>query len=144
MGITERGTGKNHGHGKAGRAGEAGTVRLIRFLVALAGGDPRQCQLPPLKRPLRVTVQRGDTDELRYIVIAPAGRAVAGNFVHIAGPVVAVNATTVQVQGNSEAAPVSVTLAGAGNVPQLGQWLAGCGQLQGQAIVIEQWEVKDV
>jgi hypothetical protein len=45
-------TGKNHGHGKAGRAGEAGTVRLIRFLVALAGGDPRQCQFTAVETAL--------------------------------------------------------------------------------------------
>ncbi|HNT77817.1 MAG TPA: hypothetical protein PKH77_22620 [Anaerolineae bacterium] len=113
-------------------------------MVALAGGDPRHCQVPPLKRPLQVTVQRGAAPDLRLIVVAPAGRPVAGNFVYLAGRVTAVRVNQVQVQGQTGAAPVWVTLGGDGAMPAVGQWLSACGTVRGADIVVERWEVQSV
>ena len=145
MDVAQVDTGENQGGRNAARAGgRPGTARLIRLLVALAGGDPRQCQLPPLRRPLQVTVQPGAAPDLRFIVVAPAGRAVAGSFVYLAGWVTAVRENQVQVQGEAGALPVWVTLCGEGEIPEPGQWVSACGTVQGADIVIEQWEVKDV
>jgi hypothetical protein len=45
--------------------------RFIRWIVALMGGDPNQIPIPPLRRPLDITVQRqGDT---HVAIIKPQG-----------------------------------------------------------------------
>ena len=46
------------------------TDRFIRLLIALAGGDANQVELPPLKRQMHIVVQR-TPDNGRLVVIAP-------------------------------------------------------------------------
>ena len=46
------------------------TERFIRLLIALAGGDANQVELPPLKRPMHIVVQR-TPDNGRLVAITP-------------------------------------------------------------------------
>jgi hypothetical protein len=99
------------------------TDRFIRLLIALAGGDANQVELPPLKRQMHIVVQR-TPDNGRLVVIAPgalsapsaddtaAVPAIAGgSVVYLTGKILArpngVNREMpVEVQGNEP--PVTV------------------------------------
>jgi hypothetical protein len=98
------------------------TDRFIRLLIALAGGDASQVELPPLKRQMHIVVQR-TPDNGRLVVIAPgtlaapsaddtAAPALAGgSVVYLTGKILARpnggnREMPVEVQGNEP--PVTV------------------------------------
>jgi len=96
------------------------TDRFIRLLIALAGGDANQVELPPLKRQMHIVVQR-TPDNGRLVVIAPgalsaddtaaAPTIAGGSVVYLTGKILArpngVNREMpVEVQGDEP--PVTV------------------------------------
>lgn len=89
--------------------------RLIRLLIALAGGDA-QAELPALTREPWIMLQRGP-DDTRFVVIAPrrpdGQPRPSGSAVYLVGPVVALRpapgyAGELQVQVAVDEPPVGV------------------------------------
>lgn len=84
--------------------------RLIRLLIALAGGDA-QAELPALARDPWIMLQRAP-DDTRFVVIAPrrsgAQPPVSGSAVYLVGPVVALQAGELQVRVAADEPPVRI------------------------------------
>lgn len=65
--------------------------RFIRWLVALAGGDPNQTVLPPDRAPVEITVQRHKGLHVAIIQPGRGDESHGANLVYLTGTVVSVD-----------------------------------------------------
>ncbi len=114
--------------------------RFIRWLVALAGGDPNQTVLPPDRTPVKITVQRHNGVHVAIIHPGRGGGHQGVNLVHLTGTVVGVDDEGLHLvpTDNHGNGPVRVCPIGASAVllPSLqpGECVALFGEVDGNRI----------